>query len=125
MFTVVLCLTVAHLSSDAIETILRENHVELHRAICVNPADMARELYARRFITEDTLSMVTSIQTTATNPAKADALILESKTFILSHKSPAEVFAVFLEILEKGGGASHNVAASILEVLYMYMRCQK
>ena len=84
--------------------------------MCVNPAPMARKLYAQGFLTEHTLQMVTSIETTATNEAKADALMQGFRAFILSHESPAEVFAVFLEILLKAGGASHNVAASILEV---------
>ena len=117
MFTVVFYLTVAHLSSNGIEAILRENHVKLYGAIRFNPADMARNLYAQGFITIDTLHMATSTQTTAPNSAKADILIEDSKTFILSHKSPAEEFAEFLGILENTGGASHNVAASILEVL--------
>ena len=116
MFTIVVYFPVAHLSNDEIETILRENYVELHSAVCIDPADMARKLYAREFITEHTLRMVTSIKTTATDGAKADALMQGSQTFILSHESPAEVFAVFLEILEKAGGASHNVATSILKV---------
>ena len=109
--------TVAHLSSDEIETILRESYVELHGAMCVNPANMARKLYARQFITDHSLHTVTSIKTTATDEAKADALMEESKRFILSHESPAKVFAVFLGILEKAGGAPHNIAVSILEVL--------
>ena len=119
MLTFVLYLihAVAHLSSDEIEAILRENHVELHGAVCVNPADMARNLYARGFITKHTLSLVTSIQRTATDEAKADALIVESQRYILSHESPAKVLAVFVEILEKTGSASHNVAASIMKVL--------
>ena len=119
MLTVVLYLVhaVGHLSIDEIEAILRENHVELHGAMCVNPADMARKLYARGFITKHTLHAVTSIQRTATDEAKADGLIEESQRYILSHESPAKVFAVLLEILEKTEGASHNVAVSILKVL--------
>ena len=85
--------------------------------MCVNPADMARKLYEENFITENTLRTVTSIKTTVTDEAKADALMEGLQTFILTHESPAEVFVVFLEILEKTGGASHNVAASILKVL--------
>ena len=112
-----LYLTVAHLSKCKIKTILREKYVELHDAICVNPAPMARKLYAQDFLTEQTLQMVTAIETAATKEAKADALMQESQAFILSHESPAEVFAVFLGILEKTGGASHNVAVSILKVL--------
>ena len=80
---------------------MRENHVELHDAMCVNPADMARNIYARGFITEHTLHSVTSIQMTATDETKADALMEESQTFILTHESLAEVFAVFLEILKR------------------------
>ena len=117
MFTVVLSFAVAHLNKSEIETILRGSYVELHGAMCVHPADMARKLYAQALITEQTLRMVTSIQLAATNSTKADALMEDSQTFILSHESPAEVFAVFLEILKKAGGASHNVAASILKVL--------
>ena len=117
MFTVVLCLPVAHLSSDEIETILRENYVELHGAMCVNPADMARKLYARGFITGHTRRTATSNQTTTTDDNKADDLMEKSQAFILSHESPAKMFPVFLEILESAGGASHNVAASILKVL--------
>ena len=108
-------LTVAHLSKDEIESILRETYVELHDAMCVNPADMARKLYARGSINKCTLHNTT--RTIAADEAKADALIEEFQTFMLSHESPAEVFAVFLEILEKAGGAPHNVAASILKVL--------
>ena len=96
---------------------MRENHVDLHDAICVNPAAMARKLYAQGFITEHTLHSVTSIQTTATDEAKTDGLMKDSQTFILTHESPAKVFAVFLEILEKAGGASLNVATSMLMVL--------
>ena len=116
MCTVVLYLTVAHLSNEEIKTILRENYVELHRAMCVNPANIARKLYAREFITEHTLRTVTSIQTTATDKTKADALIEESQTFVLSHESSAEVFAVFLEIVDKAGGTAHNVAESVVQV---------
>ena len=101
---------------NEIKTILSENYVELHGAMCVNPADVARKLYAQKFITEHTLRTVTSIKTTTTDEAKADALMEGLQTFILTHESPAEVFAVFLGILDKAGGASHNVAASILEV---------
>ena len=117
MFTVVLCLPVAHLSSDEIETILRENYVELHGAMCVNPAAMARKLYVQGFITEDTLHAVASNQTATTVEAEADILMKELYSFILTHESPAKVFAVFLGILKSAGGASHNVAVSILEVL--------
>ena len=116
MFTVVLYLTVAHLSSDEIETILRENYVELHGAMCVNPADMARKLYSRGLITKHTLHMVTSIQTTATDETKADALMEESQRFILSHESSTEMLAEFLGIMDKAGGTAHNVAESILQV---------
>ena len=112
-----LYLTVAHLSKDEIETILREKYDELHDAMCVNPASMARKLYAKYFLTKQTLQMVTSIETTTTKEAKADALMQGSQAFIQSHESPAEMFAVFLGILEKTGGASHNVAVSVLEVL--------
>ena len=117
MFTVVLCLLVAYLSNDEIETILRKNYVELHGVMCVNPTAMARNLYAQGFIAKHTLRTVTSIHTIATDQAKADDLMKESQTFILSHEFPAEVFAVLLEMLEKAGGASHNVATSILKVL--------
>ena len=109
--------TVAHCTRSEVQTILRENYVELHGAVCVNLADMARKLYAQGFITESTLRTVMSIQATATNSTKADSLIEEFQTFMLSHESPAKVFGVFLGILGKGGGALHNVAASILEVL--------
>ena len=112
-------LIVAHLSNDEIETILRENYVELHRAMCVNPAAMAKKLYVQGFITEDTLHAVASNQTATTVEAKADILMMELYSFILAHESPAKVFAVFLGILKSAGGASHNVhvAVSILEVL--------
>ena len=66
--------------------------------MCVNPADMARKLYARGLITKHTLHSVTSIQTTATDETKADALMEESQTFILTHESLAEVTAVFPEM---------------------------
>ena len=119
MFTVVLYFTVTHLSNDEIETVLRENYVELHGAMCVNPANMARELYARGFITKHTLHTVTSIQTTATVKAKADALMEESQTFILSHESSVEMLAEFLGIMDKAGGTAHNVAESMLKVMWL------
>ena len=83
----------------------------------VKPAAKARKLYSRGFITVHTLNSVTSDQTTATDEAKADDLMKESQRFILSHASPAIKFAMFLEMLEEAGGASHNVATTILEVL--------
>ena len=106
----------AQLTKSEVKSILRKEHVELHKAIQSKPAGIARQLYARDIITVSTRDMVTSNQTTATDEAKADTLMKEIEAVILTHEHPGKSFDELLEILEEAGGVANNVATSIRKV---------
>lgn len=111
----------AQLTKNEVKGILRKEHVELHKAIQSKPAAIARQLYARDIITVSTRDTVTSNQTTATDEAKADTLMKEIESVILTHEHPGKWFDELLEILEDTGGVANNVVTSIRKVpAHMY-----
>lgn len=110
----------AQLTKNEVKGILRKEYVELHKAIQGKPAAIARQLYARDFITVSTRDTATS---NATDEAKADTLMKEIEAVILTHEHPGKSFDELLEILEEAGGVANNVATSIRKVpahVYMY-----
>ena len=104
------------LPKDTIGRIMRTKYLELHSAMCEDPASIARLLYSHGFITGPTRSMATDTHTTTTAHAKADSLLQEVEAFVLSHETPGDVFNELLRIIGEGGPTARNVASMISKV---------
>ena len=99
-----------------IRRIMRTMYIELHSAMCEQPASIARLLYTHGFITDATLSMVIVTDTTTTAYAKADSLLQEVEAFVLSHETPGDVFIELLMIIREAGPTARYVASMIRKV---------
>ena len=104
------------LPKDTIGRIMRTKYLELHSAMCEDPASIARLLYSHGFITGPTRSMATDTHTTTPAHAKADSLLQEVEAFMLSHETPGDVFNELLRIIGEGGPTARNVASMISKV---------
>ena len=104
------------LPKDTIGRIMRTKYIELHSAMCEDPASIARLLYSHGFIADSTLSMATDTHTTTTAQAKADSLLQEVKAFVVTHKAPGDVFNELLRMIGEGGPTARNVASMISKV---------
>ena len=100
------------LPKDTISRIMRTKYTELHRAMCEDPASIARPLYSHGFITGPTRSIATNTHTTTTADAKADSLLEEVEAFVLSHETPSDVFNELLRIIGERGPTARNVASA-------------